>query len=258
MSDPKKTLPGIDLPPMAGPKPNLLAGFAPLRGERRFLVNQPADLFTPEFPDRKWQAHIRDISRRGMQVVVDEPVVLGAPVRILWKGRTIHGTIRHQKQHENEYRLGIELSSSWESLVSEVLGQQAEELRTSNAALRHAEAEVMAYASALSDKNAELEKALQAAREASELKNRFFASVSHELRTPLNCIIGFSQLLHDSVIGPINDEQKECLGDMLSSADRLLGLIEEILDLTKLESGKAPFYRESIALDRLVGETSNR
>ncbi|HEV3329601.1 MAG TPA: HAMP domain-containing sensor histidine kinase [Bryobacteraceae bacterium] len=96
--------------------------------------------------------------------------------------------------------------------------------------------------------------ALEAAREASSLRTRFLASISHELRTPLNGIVGFAELLYDGVLGPVSEEQRECLGDMLSCSNHLRMLISHVLDLAKIEAGKMAFTYESISLTDLVRE----
>ena len=96
--------------------------------------------------------------------------------------------------------------------------------------------------------------ALEAAREANVLKTRFLASISHELRTPLNGIVGFAEMLHDGVLGPVNEIQRECLDDMLSCSNHLRLLIGHVLDLAKIESGKMDFNYEPIALSPLVRE----
>src|ERR1017187_4470892 len=96
--------------------------------------------------------------------------------------------------------------------------------------------------------------ALEAAREANTLKTRFLASISHELRTPLNGIVGFAELLHDGVLGPVNEMQRECLGDMLSCSNHLRLLIGHVLDLAKIESGKMEFACEPVSLASLVRE----
>jgi len=107
----------------------------------------------------------------------------------------------------------------------------------------------------LATKNVELCQALNSTRQASAVKSRFLASVSHELRTPLNGIIGFAQMLHDGVVGPVTDLQRDCLNDMLSCSDQLLTLISQVLDLTKIESGKMTFQYESIEPARLIRDT---
>ncbi len=113
---------------------------------------------------------------------------------------------------------------------------------------------VAQYAMELRNKNEQLARALEAARSATEAKSRFLASVSHELRTPLNGIIGFSELLHDGKLGPVTEDHKEVLDDILTSARHLLQLINDILDLSKVEAGRMEFRPESSRIDTLVFE----
>jgi PAS domain S-box-containing protein len=113
---------------------------------------------------------------------------------------------------------------------------------------------VAQYAMELRNKNEQLARALDAARAATEAKSRFLAAVSHELRTPLNGIIGFSELMHDAKLGPVTVEHKEVLGDILTSARHLLQLINDILDLSKVEAGRMEFRAESTRIETLVFE----
>jgi len=99
----------------------------------------------------------------------------------------------------------------------------------------------------LQEKNAELERANQA-------KDRFLASMSHELRTPLNGIIGFAEFLSDGKPGSINDKQKEYLGDILNSGRHLLHLINDMLDLVKVQAGKVELSAERFSLREAIGE----
>src|SRR5271157_183496 len=110
------------------------------------------------------------------------------------------------------------------------------------------------YALELRNKNEQLGRALEAARSATEAKSRFLAGISHELRTPLNAIIGFSELIHDGRVGPVTDEQREFLSDILTSAGHLLRLINDILDLSKIEAGKMQFRPERRSIRTLAQE----
>ncbi len=91
-------------------------------------------------------------------------------------------------------------------------------------------------------------------QEASRLKSEFLANMSHELRTPLNGIIGFAELMHDGKVGPVSAQHAEYLGDILVSAGHLLQLINDVLDLSKVEAGKMQFHPEPVDIGRLLGE----
>jgi signal transduction histidine kinase len=88
------------------------------------------------------------------------------------------------------------------------------------------------------ERTEELDMAKAIAEEANKAKSEFLANMSHEIRTPLSSIIGFSELLFDETKGPLNDDQKKYLGYVTSSGQHLLSLINDILDLSKVEAGK--------------------
>jgi signal transduction histidine kinase len=224
------------------------------RHDRRFIVSQLAYVSTAGAPGQRWTARICDISRRGMQLILDEAAALDHALLIEWHGREIRATVRYQQQRGDDYRVGVELEGSWDSLVSDVLAQQSEELRQSNQALRKADEELTAASALLRHKNQELAAALELASQASEIKSRFLASVSHEFRTPLNGIIGFSELLYDSVVGPVSEEQRSCLSDILNCSRHLLTLVNQVLDLTRIESGKMDFQHEEVRLESVARE----
>jgi PAS domain S-box-containing protein len=110
------------------------------------------------------------------------------------------------------------------------------------------------YAQELRTKNEQLARALETARSATLAKSRFLASVSHELRTPLNGIIGFSELLYDGKLGTVPENQVDVLGDILNSARHLLQLINDVLDLSKVEAGKMEFHPELCRAETLALE----
>ena len=89
----------------------------------------------------------------------------------------------------------------------------------------------------------ELAKAMRAAQSADRLKSAFLATMSHEIRTPLNSIVGFSGILLQELAGPLNDEQKKQLGMLQKSSRHLLALINDILDLSKIETGELRIAR---------------
>ena len=92
---------------------------------------------------------------------------------------------------------------------------------------------------------------------ANRAKSNFLANVSHELRTPLNAIIGFSEMLGGGYCGPLTDKQGEYVGDVHVAAQRLLALINDILDLSKLEAGKHELTEEVIDLAEIVRRSAH-
>jgi signal transduction histidine kinase len=102
--------------------------------------------------------------------------------------------------------------------------------------------------------SAELEARNRRIEEASRLKSEFLANMSHELRTPLNAILGFAELLHDGVVDPASPQHREFLGDILNSGQHLLQLINDVLDLAKVEAGRLELRPEPIDLSALVAE----
>jgi PAS domain S-box-containing protein len=106
-----------------------------------------------------------------------------------------------------------------------------EALRTQALSLAQNAAELRALNSELQERQEELERAMTA-------RNRFYASMSHELRTPINAIIGYNTLLLDGIYGPLNEKQTHGLQRTHKAANHLLELVNDVLDLSKIEAGK--------------------
>src|SRR6478609_722034 len=110
------------------------------------------------------------------------------------------------------------------------------------------------YTAELTIKNEQLEARNMEVERANRLKTEFLASMSHELRTPLHTIIGFSELLTEQLEGPLTEKQQRFVGHILQDARHLLELINEILDISKIESGRLELKRESFDFSQCVEE----
>ncbi|MBF0500658.1 MAG: PAS domain-containing protein [Candidatus Riflebacteria bacterium] len=106
----------------------------------------------------------------------------------------------------------------------------------------------------LNQKTAELEAANAKLQELDRLKSMFIASTSHELRTPLNSIIGFSSIILEEWLGPLNDQQKENLTTVLKSGKHLLSLINDVIDVSKIEARKHEIILEDFDLYNVMSE----
>lgn len=118
------------------------------------------------------------------------------------------------------------------------------ELRTLNDTLEHR----------VADRTRELQAAVQRAESADRLKSAFLATMSHELRTPLNSIIGFTGVVLQGMAGPLTPEQRKQLGMVRNSARHLLELINDVLDLSKIEAGQLQLRAEPFNLPEAIGQ----
>ncbi len=132
-----------------------------------------------------------------------------------------------------------DLSAALDNLDREAARQRAErELKELNETLEGRVAE----------RTEALRQALERAEGADRIKSAFLATMSHELRTPLNSIIGFTGILLQELAGPVNDEQRKQLGMVRGSARHLLDLINDVLDISKIEAGQLELRRTPFAI----------
>ena len=136
-------------------------------------------------------------------------------------------------------------------LLEHKVEQRTAALLASNAALKEAKADLETK---VSRRTQELTDANEKLKEIDRLKSEFLATMSHELRTPLNSIIGFTGILLQELAGPINAEQRKQLGMVQTSGRHLLNLINDLLDLSRIESGKMEVVEEPFELEPMVDE----
>jgi len=101
----------------------------------------------------------------------------------------------------------------------------------------------------------ELELRNREVERANQLKSEFLASMSHELRTPLHTVIGFAELLGEELEGPLNDKQKRFVGHIHKDSMHLLELINDVLDLSRIEAGRLRIHRETFDVASCIEET---
>ena len=138
-------------------------------------------------------------------------------------------------------------SSDGQTQEMAALQSRVQELEEALRVLRAREDERKRAESALLEAKRELEDSNQA-------KSEFLARMSHELRTPLNSILGFSQVLNTDPDEPLTGSQKESVRQILKAGWHLLALINEVLDLARIESGKLPISIESVGVEQIVRE----
>jgi signal transduction histidine kinase/CheY-like chemotaxis protein len=151
----------------------------------------------------------------------------------------------------NEMAAAIE--SGAERLESRVK-QRTRELERANLELGAQKQELLGQRAELAGHQQELQQKNQEVQRANRLKSEFLANMSHELRTPLNSIIGFSELLREDLRGSLQPRHLEYLDDVMQSGRHLLGLINDILDLSKIEAGHLSLSLEAVPAEQAMLE----
>jgi signal transduction histidine kinase/CheY-like chemotaxis protein len=184
---------------------------------------------------------------RVSQRVISEPVVqLAQTVRVV--------------SSEKNYAIRAIATGSHDEVTTLIaaFNEMLAQIQERDAALQEAHAElerrVEERTAQLAAANKELELKNREVERATKLKSQFLASMSHELRTPLNAIIGFSDLLVDKGAGPLTDKQGRFVGHVRDGARHLLQLINDILDLSKIEAGQLDMHYEDIQIHDALPE----
>lgn len=210
--------------------------FAALASERAIAAHHAAeDERTREFAPEYLSAH-------GITSMLDAPIRSGGRmVGVVCSEHT--GPARTWTPDEQNF------AGSMADLVS--LSMEVARRREAESALREAhgslERKVEERTHALAEANERL-------KELDRLKSEFLATMSHELRTPLNSIIGFTGILRQELAGPLNAEQSKQLSMVQFSARHLLGLINDLLDLSRIESGKMEVVIEPVIIEEVVSQ----
>ncbi len=146
--------------------------------------------------------------------------------------------------------LGREISSRVESAIA--LDRESEKVRQEHTALLSISEELAQERIKLRRMNIELIREKRRAEEANQAKSIFLANMSHELRTPLNAILGFSEIIRDKLLGKDVDRYAAYAGDIHRSGAHLLGVVNNILDVTRIEAGKLELREERVTATALI------
>ncbi len=200
------------------------------------LEGQPLALLIPE---RLREAHAAGMARH----------LASGEKRLDWRGTRIVGLHADGRERPIEIRFGrIELDG--EPLFVGFVRDIAAVVEAEQAVQRSREQ----LEQAVAERTQELVQANQRLRELDRLKSEFLASMSHELRTPLNSVLGFATVLELQMAGPLNDEQRRQVGFIRGSGEHLLALITDVLDLSRIESGRMELVVEDFDLHAVAAE----
>ena len=189
-------------------------------------------------------ALLDDDSRRERMTLVYPRTGMELPVEV------VSGKVKNERGEP------IAIVSVLHDLTKQVENERLyDALKRLNSELEHRIREATAD---LAEQNARLQWQSQEVERANKLKSEFLASMSHELRTPINALIGYSSLLLDGVLGEVNPKQQDALARGRAAAEHLLALINDILDLAKIEAGKMPLRLEEVSLRDVMLEVGQQ
>jgi signal transduction histidine kinase len=233
---------------------NAIAGYAPIiptfqKGGKTFggnnwyiFVSQsPVESYTP----------INTLLKRIVSLLIFSVAILAAmgfwaarrivkPIHVLQRGAEIIG------EGDLQHRIDIKTGDEIEDLAAE-FNRMVEKINESYSELEKR----------VSERTEELKRGYQEMETMSKLKSEFLANMSHELRTPLNSILGFSEMLHDGLCGELSEKQLEYADYIYKSGKHLLALINDILDLSKIEAGKMELNPAEFSVNRAVEEVQS-
>lgn len=211
-------------------------------------------------------------ARAGYKKVFKEGFVLDYPLELQHRDGSVTSVLYNASVYRNESgqiagvfaaarditdrkKADREIRRLNEELEQRVLSRTAD-LEKKGLELKDSQLALMNIVEDLNLKTEELERANIKLKELDRLKSMFIASMSHELRTPLNSIIGFSSILMNEWAGPVTPEQKENLASILRSGKHLLSLVNDVIDVSKIEAGKIESVTEDFDIYDVVSEAA--
>lgn len=201
------------------------------------LLGQPVELLIPQELRARHAEHRAHYQQNPM-------------TRTMGSGLALEGIRKDGSRFPVE--ISLSPSTSEEGFRVTAIIRDITERRMAADRLRRVQEE---YTQRLAESNAELELTNRELERANRLKSEFLASMSHELRTPLHTIIGFSELLGEELEGPLNEKQQRFVQHIHTDSLHLLELINDILDISKIEAGRLELRPEAFDFTALVAES---
>jgi signal transduction histidine kinase len=181
--------------------------------------------------------------RRARMILIDPRSGADLPVEV------VSGKVRDDR------REGVAIVTVVHDLTMQVENERLNMALRLNSEL---EERIRGATADLAERNARVQWQSQEVERANKLKSEFLASMSHELRTPINALIGYTALLLDGVLGEITPKQHEALTRGRAAAEHLLALINDILDLARIEAGKMPLHVTQVPVADVVREVAQQ
>ncbi len=206
-------------------------------------VNTALAIETTHFNDTNDQldTRARDASYLQAGLLVVSLLILGFVIRSV-----LFGVIRPigRLEHAADALRGGKFDHRVAVTRQDELGKLGSAFNDMAASIQRRDNELRALNTQLEGQLAETQTAREAAERSDQVKSAFLASMSHELRTPLNSVINFTKFVVKGMMGPVTDEQVSTLGEVIDSAKHLLNLINDVLDMSKIESGSLRLFVE--------------
>jgi PAS domain S-box-containing protein len=219
--------------------------------ERMFGLTAPkatGERITALFEGDETATQVREFCERAQRAHADEGkgVIATQPVASLSGKRSTGDTFPAEASISCfEGKDGVQYTLIVRDISERI--RQEEELKRQATALEQTTAELQLANEELSSRQLDLERAMTA-------RSRFYASMSHELRTPINAVLGYSTLLLENIYGPLNEKQAEGIQRTQRAAKHLLELVNDVLDLSKIEAGKIDLLLQPVGFPSIIEE----